>query len=81
MQLRSYSIQCGQYLALYGTNGFTNEHEAAIKGLNDLEEIILFFDGDEAGTCSKREIPQAVEAVKARHQNQLCQYTKWRRCE
>lgn len=36
-------------LALYGTNGFTAEHENAIKSLTKLEEIILFMDGDEAG--------------------------------
>ena len=36
-------------LALYGTNGFTAEHENAIKDLGQLEEVILFFDGDEAG--------------------------------
>ncbi len=36
-------------LALYGTNGLTAEHRAAIKSLADLAEIIFFFDGDEAG--------------------------------
>jgi len=36
-------------LALYGTNGFTEEHKQAITGLKDLQEIILFFDGDTAG--------------------------------
>jgi DNA primase len=36
-------------LALYGTNGLTAEHQEAIKGLSFLEEITLFFDGDEAG--------------------------------
>jgi DNA primase len=36
-------------LALYGTNGFTTEHQVMIKGLSQLKEIILFFDGDEAG--------------------------------
>lgn len=36
-------------LALYGTNGFTKEHTEAIKSLQDLQEIILFLDGDEAG--------------------------------
>jgi len=44
LPLESYSI-----LALYGTNGFTEEHEIVIKNLADLKEIILFFDGDEAG--------------------------------
>jgi DNA primase len=36
-------------LACYGTNGFTQEHEQAIRELKQLEEVILFFDGDEAG--------------------------------
>jgi DNA primase len=36
-------------LSLYGTNGLTEEHRQAIKDLNQLKEIILFFDGDEAG--------------------------------
>ena len=39
-------------LALYGTNGMTKEHQAAIKNLVDLkvlEEIIFFLNGDAAG--------------------------------
>jgi len=36
-------------LACYGTNGFTPEHEQAIKELKQLEEVIIIFDGDEAG--------------------------------
>ena len=36
-------------LACYGTNGFTAEHEQAIKELKQLEEVVIFFDGDEAG--------------------------------
>jgi len=36
-------------LASYGTNGLTEEHQQAIKELEQLEEIIFFFDGDEAG--------------------------------
>ena len=36
-------------LALYGTNGFTEEHRKAIKALEHLKEIILFFDGDNPG--------------------------------
>ncbi len=36
-------------LALYGTNGFTEEHSQSIKELELLEEVIFFFDGDEAG--------------------------------
>ena len=36
-------------LALYGTNGFTEEHKKALQQLENLQEVILFFDGDEAG--------------------------------
>jgi len=39
---------CG-VLALYGTNGLTAEHLEAIKNIEQLREIILFFDGDQAG--------------------------------
>ncbi len=36
-------------LALYGTNGLTEEHQQAIRELEELEEIIFFLNGDEAG--------------------------------
>jgi len=36
-------------LACFGTNGLTPEHKEAIKGLKNLKEIVLFFDGDDAG--------------------------------
>ena len=36
-------------LALYGTNGLSEEHKAAIESLKHLEEIIFFLDGDQAG--------------------------------
>jgi len=39
-------------LALYGTNGLTTEHVSAIQQLESLNEIILFFDGDEAGRAA-----------------------------
>ena len=38
-----------EILALYGTNGLTKEHTKCLSGLPDLEEIVLFFDGDHAG--------------------------------
>jgi DNA primase catalytic core len=38
-----------EILALYGTNGLTAEIKAAITELEQLEEVILFFDGDAAG--------------------------------
>jgi DNA primase len=36
-------------LSAYGTNRLTDEHLIAIKDLKDLEELIFYFDGDEAG--------------------------------
>jgi len=38
-----------EILSCYGTNGLTAEHTEAIKELKQLEEIIFFFDNDEAG--------------------------------
>jgi len=51
-------------LALYGTNGFTGDHERAIQGLNLLEEVILFFDGDEAGREAVKKIGGKVKALR-----------------
>ena len=48
-------LQCSniikQYnlLSAYGTNRLTQEHIEAIQQLKELEEIIFFFDGDDAG--------------------------------
>jgi DNA primase len=36
-------------LACYGTNGLTPEHKEAVRKLENLQEIVLCFDGDEAG--------------------------------
>jgi DNA primase len=36
-------------LSCYGTNGLTDEHKSAIRDLQNLQEIIFFFDGDSAG--------------------------------
>ncbi|MFY0256476.1 toprim domain-containing protein [Chitinophaga sp. 30R24] len=41
---KDYSV-----LSCYGTNGFTQEHQHAIKSLSGLQEIIFAFDGDDAG--------------------------------
>jgi len=38
-----------ELLSCFGTNGLTEEHKAAIKELKQLKEIILFYDGDNAG--------------------------------
>ena len=41
-------------LALFGTNGLTAEHTVAISRLTNLKEIILFFDGDDAGKAANK---------------------------
>jgi len=41
-----------EVLALYGTNGLTDEHSRAIIGLKHLEEIIFMLNGDEAGKAA-----------------------------
>lgn len=48
LQIPEISNQYG-ILACYGTNGLTDEHREAIKQLQNLQEIIFFFDGDKAG--------------------------------
>ena len=66
------TLQCSinnySLLALYGTNGMSNEHLEAIRNLKDLEEIILFFDGDQAGIKAtekyKKELSELLPKVK-----------------
>jgi DNA primase len=41
-----------EVLALYGTNGLTDEHQQAIGSLKHVEEIILMLNGDEAGKAA-----------------------------
>ncbi len=41
-----------EVLALYGTNGLTDEHAQAILALKHLEEIIFMLNGDEAGKAA-----------------------------
>jgi DNA primase len=43
-------------LALYGTNGLTSEHRAALANLKDLEEIVLMLDGDDAGQKASKKL-------------------------
>lgn len=51
-------------LACYGTNGLTPEHEQAIKELEHLEEIIFFFDGDEAGNKAVYKYTEIIQQLK-----------------
>jgi DNA primase len=50
-------------LALYGTNGFTDEHRAVITELEDLKEVVLFFDGDEAGSEAVKHIEGELKQI------------------
>jgi DNA primase len=50
-------------LALYGTNGFTEEHKQAITELKELKEMVLFFDGDEAGTEAIKHIAGELKQI------------------
>jgi DNA primase len=51
-------------LACYGTNGFTHDHEQAIQSLKYLEEVILFFDGDEAGREGMKRVSEKLKELK-----------------
>lgn len=50
-------------LACYGTNGLTEEHISAIQSLNNLEEIIFFFDGDAAGLEGARKQGEKLKGL------------------
>jgi DNA primase len=51
-------------VSCYGTNGFTAEHEQSIKALKKLEEVILFFDGDEAGIEGSKRIAEQLHQLR-----------------
>ncbi len=53
-----------QVLSLYGTNGWNEEHTEAIRSLNDLQEVILFFDGDESGAKAIETYGSLLAAMK-----------------
>jgi DNA primase catalytic core len=57
-------------MALYGTNGFTHEHAEAIRQwadtvpeLKEFREVVLFFDGDEAGIEAIKEIAAEIKRI------------------
>jgi DNA primase len=51
-------------LSCYGTNGLTEEHEQAIRELAYLEEVIFFFDGDEAGRKAVEKYTETIKQLK-----------------
>jgi len=50
-------------MALFGVNGFTKEHELAIKSLPDLIEVVLFFDGDKSGQEATERIFEKLQGI------------------
>jgi DNA primase len=48
----SFITETYSVIAAYGTNGLNQEMISAIKGLPELEEIILAFDNDQAGKAA-----------------------------
>ena len=50
-------------LSLYGTNGLTDEHIAAIAALPELEEIILMLNADEAGAAATHKHAHTLHAT------------------
>ena len=52
-----------ELLASYGTNGITEEHKIAIQELKELEEIIIFFDGDDAGRTGANARAKELKAI------------------
>ena len=55
-----------QILSLYGTNGFTEEHQTAIRKLKHLTEIIFFLNGDEPGN---KAVAKYAPMLKAEYPN------------
>jgi DNA primase len=55
---KEYSV-----LSLYGTNGLTEEHLQAITELKQLEEIVLFFDGDNAGNEAINKYSEVIREI------------------
>jgi DNA primase len=70
--LQNYVLPVENYalLALYGTNGFTEEHQRAMASLSELGEVLLFLDGDPAGRAAgekyREQFSQAFPHVQVR---------------
>src|SRR4030042_2391334 len=51
-------------ISLFGTNGLTTEIQQAIKELQELDEMILFFDGDQAGESAITKHAETLRQLK-----------------
>jgi DNA primase len=52
------------FISLFGTNGLSDEIKQAIQELPELNEIILFFDGDEAGAKATLKHTETLQQLK-----------------
>ncbi|WP_291861682.1 CHC2 zinc finger domain-containing protein [Marinilabilia sp.] len=52
-----------EVLSCYGTNGFTSEHKEAIKELANLQEVIIFFDGDKTGITAAEKLAKEIQKL------------------
>ena len=52
-----------QVLSLFGTNGWNEEHTAAVSQLKELQEVIFFFDGDEPGAKAVETYSSLLKAM------------------
>jgi DNA primase len=52
------------FISLFGTNGFTVEIQQVIKELQQLEEVILFFDGDNAGQMAITKVGEKLQEIR-----------------
>ena len=50
-------------LALYGTNGLTEEHRQAVRRLTNLQEVILFLNGDDAGKVATAKYAHTLKGL------------------
>jgi DNA primase catalytic core len=55
---KNYSV-----LSLYGTNGLTEEHTEAVSQLKQLEEVVFFFDGDNAGNEAINKYSEVIREI------------------
>ncbi|MFT6335930.1 MAG: DNA primase [Halioglobus sp.] len=51
-------------LSLFGTNGWNEEHTVAVSQLKELQEVVFFMDGDEAGNKAIEIYAPLVKAMK-----------------
>jgi DNA primase len=52
-----------EVLSCYGTNGFTAEHKETIKKLANLQEVIIFFDGDKTGSTAAEKLAKELQQI------------------